>query len=398
MSSNARPLPLVVTALGITQIISWGTTFYALGALSPFIAGDRAWSQTLIFGAFSGALLLSGALSRTAGRSIDIHGGRRMMSAGSVLAALGCAILGLASQAWIYVAGWLVLGVAMRLILYDAAFPALAQIAGPRARRSISYLSLFGGLASTVFWPLSHVLAERVGWQGTFYIYAGLHVFVCLPLHYWVLGGPPAAEPPTHPSVEPSAVKPPLIGPERVHAMGAFAAVVALNGLVFSAVSAHIVPLFQQLGFASAVAVTLATLVGPCQVASRIGDILLGQRLKVMHLGLIAVGLLPLALAVFIVGNFALVAGLLFAVLYGMSNGLMTIAKGAVPLALFGRQGYGLVIGTIVTPQLILNAVAPTLFVFVLAGLGAEWSMVLCLVFGMLSLAAMFYLARLHPR
>lgn len=398
MSSDPEPLWPAVTALGVTQIISWGTTFYALGALSPDIAADQGWPPTLIFGAFSGALLLSGTISRSAGRSIDKHGGRRMMTAGSLLAALGCAILGLATAEWIYVAGWLVLGVAMRFILYDAAFPSLAQIAGLRARRAISYLSLFGGLASTVFWPVSHYLAEAVGWRGTFWVYAGLHLFICLPLHLLVLRGPAKPEPQSQLRGDTLTEKHPLMGAERVHAMAAFAAVIALNGLVFSAISAHIVPLFQGLGFAPAMAVMLATLVGPCQVVSRIGDILLGHRLGVMQLGLIAVGLLPLALVVFIGGGFALAAGLLFAILYGMSNGLMTIAKGAVPLSLFGRQDYGLVIGTIVTPQLILNAIAPTLFVFVLAGLGPQWSLGVCLVFGMLSLIAMAYLARLHPR
>jgi MFS family permease len=398
MSSESEPLWPAVTALGATQIIGWGTTFYALGALSPDIAADSAWPSTLIFGAFSAALLLSGAISRKAGRSIDVYGGRRMMAAGSVLAATGCAILGFATAEWIYVAGWLVLGVAMRLILYDAAFPSLAQIAGRRARRAISYLSLFGGLASTVFWPVSHVLAEAIGWRGTFLIYAGLHLFICLPLHLLVLRGPPKLEQHTQILGDRFGEKHPLIGPERVHAMTAFAAVVALNGLVFSAISAHIVPLFQGLGFAPALAVTLAALVGPCQVASRIGDIMLGHRIGVMQLGMIAVGLLPLALMVFIGGGFALTAGLLFAVLYGMSNGLMTIAKGAVPLSLFGHKDYGLVIGTIVTPQLVLNAIAPTIFVFVLAGLGPQWSLALCLVFGILSLIGMIYLARLHPR
>jgi MFS family permease len=398
MNSNPRPLWIAITALGITQIISWGTTFYALGALSPDIAAAQGWSKTLIFGAFSAALLLSGTISRAAGGAIDRRGGRAMMSLGSVLAALGCAILSQASQQWIYIAGWLVLGVAMRFVLYDAAFPALAQLAGLRARRAISYLTLFGGLASTVFWPLSHVLSEQLGWQGTFLVYAGLHLFICLPLHVLTLTGKAVAESPQTAPGESLAIMAPLTGGARSHAMAAFATVIALNGLVFSAISAHVVPLFEELGFSAAGAVAFAALVGPSQVASRIGDILLGHRMKVMNVGLIAVGLLPLSLAVFILGGFSLVAAIVFAVLYGMSNGLMTIAKGAVPLSLFGREGYGLVLGTIVTPQLILNAIAPTLFVFALDHFGAQSAMLLGLVFGLLSLAAMLYLARLHPR
>ena len=150
------PLWLIIAGLGLTQIIGWGSTYYALGALSQDIARSEGWSSTLIFGAFSAALLLSGLISPWAGRFIDLKGGRSLMTAGSLLAAMGCLIIGGFPHPVTYCIGWLVLGVAMRLALYDAAFASLTQIAGSGARRAISYLSLFGGLASTVFWPLSH--------------------------------------------------------------------------------------------------------------------------------------------------------------------------------------------------------------------------------------------------
>ncbi len=155
---------VTITGLGVTQIIGWGTTYYALGALSEDIAASTGWSKTLIFGAFSAALLLSGAISARIGRLMDRSGGRGPMAAGSLLCAVGLALMGLVPHPVTYVAGWLVLGVAMRLALYDAAFTSLTQIAGDGARRAISYLSLFGGFASTAFWPLSHVLSERFGW------------------------------------------------------------------------------------------------------------------------------------------------------------------------------------------------------------------------------------------
>jgi MFS family permease len=393
------PLWRAVTGLGITQIIGWGTTFYALGALSPDIAADRGWSKALIFGAFSVALLLSGIVSRASGRAIDRHGGRRMMAAGSILASIGCLILGVAENRWIYISGWLVLGPAMRLILYDAAFPSLAQVAGPRSRRAISYLTLFGGLASTVFWPLSHVLSENIGWRNTFLVYAALHLLICLPIHLRVLVDRPletgAEDPPDDPL---STNAPVLLGGDRIRAMATFAAVIALNGLVFSSISAHVVPLFEALGFGSAVAVTLAAVIGPSQVASRIGDILAGHHIRVMTLGLIAVGLLPAALLVFAGGGYTLAPALAFALLYGMSNGLMTIARGVVPLALFGREGYGLVLGTIAAPQLVLNAAAPTLFAFVLDWIGPRHGLLVALAFALLSFAAMTSLARRYPR
>jgi MFS family permease len=392
------PLWRVITALGITQIVGWGTTYYALGALSLDIAAERHWSKFLIFGAFSAALLISGLVSRAAGRAIDAHGGRRMMAAGSGLAGLGCLILSFAADPWVYVLGWLVLGPAMRLILYDAAFPALAQVARDKSRRSISYLTLFGGLASTVFWPVSHLLSQEIGWRGTFLVYALLHLVLCLPLHLLVLSRSPEPADPSGREAPPAPAAPLLSGADRNRAMIAFTAVLALNGIVFSAISAHVVPLFEGLGFTGAAAVTLAALIGPSQVASRIGDILAGHWVKTMTLGLIAVGLLPAALAIFALGGFALWAALVFALLYGMSNGLMSIIKGIIPLSLFGQQGYGLVIGTLTAPQLILNAVAPTLFALVLDLAGPRGGLLVAIVFAFASFAAMLFLARRYPR
>lgn len=392
------PLWRVITALGITQIIGWGTTYYALGALSIDIAAERGWSKFLIFGAFSLALLVSGFISRAAGRAIDIHGGRRLMAWGSGLAALGCLILSFATEPWIYIVGWLVLGPAMRLILYDAAFPSLAQVAREKSRRSISYLTLFGGLASTVFWPVSHYLSQAIGWHETFRVYALLHLLICLPLHLLVLGHRDEHLALDDDGATKPVPAPILSGPDRNRAMIAFAAVLALNGIVFSSISAHVVPLFEGLGFSAGSAVLLAALIGPSQVASRIGDILAGHHVKTMTLGLIAVGLLPLALLIFAGGGFALWAALMFALLYGMSNGLMSIIKGIIPLSLFGRQGYGLVIGTLTTPQLILNAIAPTLFAIVLGEVGPQNGLLVGLFFGLASFAAMIWLAHKYPR
>lgn len=392
------PLWRVITALGFTQIIGWGTTYYALGALSLDIAADRGWSKLLIFGAFSAALLVSGLISRAAGRAIDEYGGRRLMALGSGLAALGCFILSFATEPWIYVLGWLVLGPAMRLILYDAAFPALAQVAQDKSRRAISYLTLFGGLASTVFWPVSHYLSQEIGWRHTFLVYAILHLLVCLPLHLWVLGQGNERRITVDPAPQPAPAFPILTGFDRRNAMIAFALVLALNSIVFSAISAHVLPIFEGLGFDAAAAVTLAALIGPSQVASRIGDILAGHYVKTMTLGLIAVGLLPLSLALFAGGGFTLWAALAFALLYGMSNGLMSIVKGIIPLSLFGHKGYGLVIGTLTTPQLFLNAVAPTLFALVLDHVGPRDGLLVGLFFGLASLTAMVWLARRYPR
>ncbi len=389
------PLWLVITGLGITQIIGWGTTYYALGALSPDIALATGWPPALIFGAFSAALLVSGLISRWAGRFVDRHGGRRLMMTGSLLAALGLGLTGLIANPVTYIVGWLVLGVAMRLMTYDAAFASLAQIAGAQARRAISYLTLFGGLASTVFWPLSHWLSEGLGWQSTFLVFAALHVFICLPIHGLVLKG---ARGEAHLDFNTDDAAKPLTGLERRKAMTLFAAALAINGLVFSGVSAHVVPLFEGLGFAGASAVGMAALIGPAQVASRLGEILLGPRLTTTQLGLLAFGLLPVALGVFAAGGFSWTAALAFAVLYGASNGLVTIAKGAVPLVLFGRRGYGEVLGIVSAPNLVLNAVAPLLFALLLSMTTPQTALTIAGGAAIVSGLAMLWLSRLHPR
>lgn len=390
------PLWIVICGLGLTQIIGWGTTYYMLGALSQDIAQSTGWSGTLIFGAFSAALLLSGLISRRGGRLIDRIGGRRVMIAGSLCAAAGLALMGLFPHPVTYVIGWLVLGLAMRFATYDAAFASLTQIVGQGARRAISYLTLFGGLASTVFWPVSHYLALNIGWSHTLLFYAALNLFVCLPIHWLVLHaatGDGAAEHVAEPVAAPH-----LAGRGRRIAITLFATALALNGLVFSAISAHAVPLFQGLGFAGDEAVFMAALIGPSQVASRMGEILMGRRLTAMQLGLIAFGLLPVAVGLFALMGFSWPAAIVFALLYGASNGLVTIAKGAVPLSLFGTRGYGEVLGVISAPNLILNAAAPLLFALLLGVVSAQTSLLIAGAAALASTLFMLWLARLHPQ
>ena len=389
------PLWIIICGLGLTQIIGWGTTYYMLGALSQDIAQSTGWSTTLIFGAFSAALLLSGMISRHGGRLIDRIGGRQVMIAGSLCAVAGLALMGLFPHPVTYVAGWLLLGLAMRFATYDAAFASLTQIVGQGARRAISYLTLFGGLASTVFWPVSHYLALNIGWAHTLLVYAGLNLFVCLPIHWAVLHaarGDRAAE-----RVAETAT-PHLAGRGRLVAIAIFATALALNGLVFSSISAHAVPLFQGLGFRGDEAVFMAALVGPSQVASRLGEIVMGRHLNAMQLGLIAFGLLPVAVGLFALMGFSWPAAIVFAVLYGASNGLVTIAKGAVPLMLFGTRGYGEVLGVISAPNLILNAAAPLLFALLLGVVTPQASLLIAGGAALASTLFMLWLTRLHPQ
>ena len=188
------PLRAPTHALGATQIIGWGTTMYAPAILASPIVADTGWARTDVFAAFSASLVISALLARPAGRLIDRQGGRAALAAGSGLTALGLAGAALAPTLPLYFAAWAVLGVAMRLMLYEAAFATLAAAGGSDARRAISVLTLYGGLASTVFWLAGFELIEAFGWRATFAVYAALNLFVCLPLHAFLLPAHRAAE------------------------------------------------------------------------------------------------------------------------------------------------------------------------------------------------------------
>ncbi|MGH6927472.1 MAG: MFS transporter, partial [Dongiaceae bacterium] len=171
-----------VFCLGLSQLVCWGISYYLIGAFGDAIAADLGWSPSLVYGGFSAALVIMGLSSPPIGRAIDRHGGRAVMVAGSGVTALGCVGLALAHHAVTYYAAWLCLGLAMRMTLYDAAFAALARIAGAAAKRPISQVTLLGGLASTAFWPIGHALAASFGWRGAVLAYAGF-ALLTIPLH-----------------------------------------------------------------------------------------------------------------------------------------------------------------------------------------------------------------------
>ena len=381
-----------VLALGITQITAWGTTYYALGVLAGPIIEDRGWSRTIVFLGFSLALLAMSAVSTTVGRMIDTYGGRLVMSIGSVLAAIGLAALALAPNEAIYLAAWTFLGVAMRMNLYDAAFAALVQVAPSRGRRAISYLTLFGGFASSIFWPIGHYLAQGFGWRNTLLIYAVLNLLVCLPLHWIGLGrrepNGPIAELDTGRGAD-GAADTPLEGTGRTIGIMLFAGIMSLNGFVFGALSIHLVPVLQATGLAAAAAVWLASLKGVAQVGGRIVEMTWWRNLHPLTVGRIALGLLPVSLALLMVGGASLATALAFTLIMGASQGIITIVRGAVPLALFGPKGYGAVLGLIATPILLVNALSPPGYALIIDTWGHTTAEGVLLVCSFLSFLAM---------
>jgi len=395
------PATHAILALGITQIIAWGTTLYALGVLGKPIAEDTGWSQSLVFGGLTTGLLVSAAVSTLVGRGIDRRGGRGVMAVGSLLMAAGLVLLALVRSPAAYLLAWAFLGLAMRMCLYDAAFAALVQVTPSRGRRAISYLTLFGGFASSVFWPIAHFLNAAYGWRTTLVIFAAINLLVCAPLHWIGLSrreSPPQAQQAPAAATVAGAAGPPLAGRARTLAMLLFGAIVAASAIVFGAMAAHLVPLLEASGLASATAVWIASLKGVAQVAGRIWDLTLARKWHPIDVGRVSVAIIPLSFLTLMLGGANFVAALSFTLLFGIANGLVTIMRGAVPLTLFGAKGYGEVLGILATPYLLLAAVAPAAFALLVERYGYAVAQATMLVAGLCSLLGMEVMAFWYRR
>jgi predicted MFS family arabinose efflux permease len=360
------PLWRTVSLLGIAQIISWGSLYYTLTVLAAPIRQELGFNDLMIFGAFTLGQLLSGVAAPVVGRRIDQAGGRNVMALGSLVAALALVVVAAAQEPIVFTAGWLLAGVAMAACLYDPAFASLYQIAPERYRRSVTGLTLFGGFASTVFWPLSHALAEGWGWRATLLIFAALHLAICMPVHWLAL--PPVREAPAS-----TKTKLPTSGSYSSDRRFTWlAATFAAATFVFSALSAYMIPALGTRGFSVEQAVWIGALIGPMQVLARIVEWFFAGRISAIGVGYAAcvLALLGMMLLSFIPGVIGF--GLLFAMCYGASNGILTIARGTVPAELFGPQQQGALLGALARPSFFAKALAPALFA---AGLSAGFSL-----------------------
>jgi MFS family permease len=375
--SRVDPMVVAVNALGITQITAWGTSYYCLGVLAKPIVAETGWPMTTVFLGFSVALLVMGLISTSVGRLIDRFGARAVMAVGTIIVSAGLVALSQVNDPTNYLAVWAVLGVGMRCCLYDAAFAALVQVTPTRGRTAISYLTLYGAYASTVFWVVGHYLNEAFGWRGTLIIFAAINFVVCLPLNWIGLARREPSERTAIAAATPtlSPDGPQLEGRKRLVGIVLFALIMSLNGFVFGVVSLQLVPLLEAAGLAGAIAVWVASLKGHGQFAGRLVEIFFGRNLKAMTIARIAIAVVPASLVVLFFARGEVWQLAAFTLLLGASQGIITIVRGAVPLALFGAQGYGAVLGLIATPILLVNAFAPTIFALVVDQFGWQISM-----------------------
>ena len=351
-----------VPVLGVTQIISWGSIFYTPVLIVPLIAAERGWSIAFAMGGFSVGLLTAGLVSPLVGRSIDRYGGHVVMTVGSLIGGLGLFLIVQAAQPLAYIAVWMVLGVAMAANLYDSAFASLGRIFGGNARRPITALTLAGGFASTVSWPATHYLIERVGWQGTYLIYAALLVAVSAPLHALAL---PRHRHETDGAAAPTTQTPATVLPAHGVMFVLVASAFAAYAFVPSGLSAHLLAIFGRAGIDAGTVVWIGALFGPAQVGARLIEFSFGRDLHPLWVARFALASLLAAFAMLALLGISAPTAAAFALMFGGANGLVTITRGAVPLALFGASGYGRLIGRLAGPFLLMQSAAPLVMAFV---------------------------------
>jgi MFS family permease len=360
MSRRARSTDLVkpdrrivVAALGVTQILAWGSTFYLLGVLANPITRDTGWGYDWVISGVSVGLLMAGLVSPRVGLAIGKWGGRRVLALSALLLAAGLLLLGSSQNIAWYLTAWLLVGVGMGAGLTDAAFSTLGKIYGDSARSAITSLTLFAGFASTICWPLSAYLVEHLGWRETYFFYAAIQIGVAFPILLLAL--------PRHTVITPPA------DDARSHARLALgellilvllAVVLTISAAILSMVGVHLLPLLQARGLELSTAVWLGAIVGPSQVGARVVEMLAGPYYQPIWtmvasalLVAIGTGLLYLDFPAYSIAI----------ALYGAGNGIGSVARGTLPLALFGPSRYPMLMGRLALPILMSMALSPFL-------------------------------------
>ncbi|HET9904267.1 MAG TPA: MFS transporter [Xanthobacteraceae bacterium] len=356
----------MVPALGIVQILMWGSTFYLLAVLAPAIVAETGWPFPWVIAGVTIALMVAGLISPLVGRIIDRRGGRPVLAFSSLATAASFAAMGAATTLPAYFAAWVLTGVGMGTGLYDAVFAALGRLYGKEARSAITNLTLFGGFGSTVCWPLSAYFVAEWDWRVACFAYAALHLLVALPIQ--------VAAFPTEPARGPSEREGPsgdaaVLSRRDTVAFWLLAGVQTLAQAIGSIIIVHLLVFLQARGLTLAAAVALGTLFGPAQVAARVIERLFGHRYHPIWTMILAAALMALGLAMLLIDLPILAAAVM---IYGAGYGVTWIARGTLPLALFGPERYAVLIGRLALPSLLAQALSPFVGALLIERLGAE--------------------------
>jgi MFS family permease len=385
------PTARVTLGLGFTQIVGWGTTYLMPSVLGRHFQDDLGISAELVFAGITVMFAVNAVCSPRIGRVVDRIGARSLMATGSVIYALALVSVSMSQGALSYLACWAVMGVASTLALSTPASIAIVQVAGPRSRQAIAMLTIIGGLASTLFWPLTGVLEPALGWRFTLLLYAAVHLGACLPIHLLIL----PRRPPVHPPAASTSAASGTVAPDdldRVYLLLSIS--LAFGAFVFTGVQLQMIEMLRGLGHSPAQALLLASMIGPAQVSVRIFELVFGHRYSIMRSAVLGSMMLPVGLGVALLAGDIFAGALFVVVTYGMSNGLKAVQRATLPLALFGRAQFGAYMGRLALPQGIVSAVSPPIMAAVLARFGTPTALWLTFFVAVVSLVAMILLAR----
>ena len=378
---SQRQLPIIL-ALGTTQTLAWASSYYLPALLADPMARDLGISSNWIFGAFSASLVISAMLGPRIGRQIDLVGGRQVLSASNLIIAAGLVLLGLSQSVAVMAFAWLVLGIGMAMGLYDAAFAALGRIYGTEARRPITGITLMAGFASTVGWPLTAWGVAHLGWRETCFAWAAANILIGLPLNFFMLPAIKGAK-------QAAAAEKPHLPLDRTMILLAF--IFAAVWTVTGAMAAHFPRILETTGATPVEAIAAGALIGPAQVGARILEAGFLSRFHPLWSTRLACLTHPIGAAV--VAIFGGAAASAFALFHGSGNGILTIARGTLPLSIFGPKDFGYRLGVIGAPARMAQAVAPLAFGLLIDVMGAK----VLMVSSALSLSALAALFLVRP-
>jgi hypothetical protein len=352
LSGRGRAVPI----LGLIQILGWGSTYYAPALAAPLIAADRGWSLTFAVSGVTIGLVVAGLCSPVSTRLVQRFGGHIAIAVGALITAIGLAALAFADNEVTYVGVWIWLGIGMSLVLSDPSYVALAKIFGGRARKPMVLISMMAGLAGSISWLSTYLLMQQGSWRTPFLLYAAVFGLLAAPLVALML---PRPDGPQQKKAEPSL-------PEHTEGWAPRGAPLWLQFVGFaayaftiSATLTHFIPMTERSGIDPGMAVAVAMLLGPMQLAVRLFELLFGQRFHPLFITRFAVMTFLVGFAIVLAAGFSVSTTILFVVLMGAANGVMTIARGVLPLALFGHEGYPHAAGYLAFANLGAQAAGP---------------------------------------
>ncbi|HTH35539.1 MAG TPA: MFS transporter [Xanthobacteraceae bacterium] len=386
-SASTRQMPrgVVVTVLGALQIPAWGSTFYLLAVLAKPIAADTGWAYDRVMGGLALGLLVAGAVSPRVGRAVARHGGRAVLPCGAVLIAGGLALIGTAQNLAVYFLGWAIAGAGMGAGLYDSVFATLGALYGRSARGAITAVTLLGGFASTVCWPCSAFLVEHFGWRAACLTYAAWHICLALPLYLIVIPSLRRGE--AADDAAPTAAA--ALRPDERFVFVLVATVLTVAAAILSLIGSQLVVLLQGFGVALTHAVALGMIIGPGQVGARLIEMFAGSRYHPIWTMIASAVTVCVGVTLLFAGPAMFALAIL---LYAGGNGIGSIARGTLPMALFGPARYPVLAGKLALPMLCAMALSPYLGALALELGGVKATLALIAALALINVALVFVL------